>query len=96
MRKLSVKILFICSLFTFLIGYPWHGEFEAFLPGNTALADVQQDNPQAAKAAKSPKAVFPEIKHEFGSILEGAEIKHDFIIENHGQAPLKIDRVQPD
>lgn len=96
MRKLSAKILFICSLFTFLVGYQWYGEIEALLPGNLALADSQPVNPQATAAAKAPKAVFPEIKYEFGSILEGSEIKHDFIVENHGQATLKIDRVQPD
>ena len=53
--------------------------------------------PAAARAeANQPQAVFPETRHEFGSVMEGQEVRYDFSIENHGQAPLTILRVQPD
>ncbi len=43
-----------------------------------------------------PVAVFPELKYDFDTIDEGVEIKHDFIVENQGRAPLEIKKVQPD
>jgi hypothetical protein len=46
--------------------------------------------------AKEPKIVFPETRYEFGTITEGHEVRHDFIVENQGQAPLIIQRVRPD
>jgi hypothetical protein len=57
---------------------------------------------KAASTVKSapyqnrPGAVFPETRHEFGFVMEGSEIKHDFIVENHGGAPLVITKVRPD
>ncbi|KJS32417.1 MAG: hypothetical protein VR64_06710 [Desulfatitalea sp. BRH_c12] len=47
-------------------------------------------------AADSPKAVFPQPSYEFQTIIEGQEIKHDFIVENRGDAPLSILRIQTD
>ena len=57
--------------------------------GGRAWAADEKPTPQ-------PKAVFPEVKYTFPTIMEGTEIKHDFMIENHGQAPLIIQKVQPD
>ncbi len=44
----------------------------------------------------SPKAVAPVHGHEFASVVEGAVIKHDFVIENRGSAPLLIEKVKSD
>lgn len=60
---------------------------------------ANNDKPETANnasATKLPKAVFPETKYNFASIEEGTNIEHDFVIENHGQAPLVIEKVQPD
>ncbi len=46
--------------------------------------------------ANGPKAVFPKLKYEFGSVMEGDKIKYDFIVENHGDAPLVIKNIRPD
>lgn len=46
--------------------------------------------------AKGPQAVFPDTRYEFGTIMEGQQVRHDFIVENRGAAPLVIERVQPD
>lgn len=51
---------------------------------------------ESSATQKAPKAFFPSTRYEFGSIMEGNEIKHDFIIENHGEAPLVISKVRPD
>ena len=51
----------------------------------------------AGEPPATPKAsavVSPRI-HSFGSIIEGADIKHDFIIENHGSGVLEIHKVVP-
>jgi len=61
-----------------------------------ALALLLQMGGLPAEGAAAPVAVFPEREYAFGSIDEGVEIKHDFIIENQGQAPLEIKKVQPD
>lgn len=49
-----------------------------------------------AETGKSPKAVFLEPNHHFAPIMEGATITHDFYVENKGDAPLLIQKVQPD
>lgn len=41
-----------------------------------------------------PKAVAPEPRFEFSIVVEGTEVTHDFVIENHGTAPLNIAKVQ--
>jgi hypothetical protein len=50
----------------------------------------------SAGQEKQPQVYFPETRHDFGSVMEGREIRHEFTIENHGRAPLAILRVQPD
>ena len=41
-----------------------------------------------------PSAFLPENRYEFSTILEGEVITHDFIIQNKGTAPLKIEKVK--
>jgi Protein of unknown function (DUF1573) len=60
--------------------------------GATARLVRADDNDHA----KEPKMVVPETRYEFGTITEGHEVKHDFIVENKGQAPLIIQHVRPD
>lgn len=75
-----------------------------FILGVLALVALQggslwaaQSTPtQSAAAVESPKAVFPETRYEFGAVMEGTKIEHDFIIENHGSEPLVIKHVRPD
>ena len=49
-----------------------------------------------ADAVKAPRIVLPESRYKFAPTMEGTEIKHDFVVENQGNAPLVIYRVQPD
>ena len=57
-------------------------------------------SPSAAKVKaslnKAPQAVFPQMRFEFDPVFEGTEIKHDFVVENKGQAPLVIKNIRPD
>lgn len=41
-----------------------------------------------------PPVFVPETCYKFGSVLEGTEITHDFIVQNKGTAPLKIETVR--
>jgi hypothetical protein len=66
------------------------------IPTATARAENQAaENQATVKTEPQPRLVFPEIKHDFGTVMEGVEIKHDFIIENKGKGPLKIHGVRP-
>lgn len=43
-----------------------------------------------------PRAVFPQLQYEFPAVMEGITVRHDFVIENHGAAPLVIKKISPD
>lgn len=55
--------------------------------------------PQAAfggdAPAPKPKAVVKEPTHNFGTVVQGTKIVHDFKITNEGSAPFSIQRVVP-
>jgi hypothetical protein len=60
-------------------------------PGSTPSASEIK-----AAMDKAPKAVFPQLKYTFAPVFEGLEIKHDFVVENQGAAPLVIKSIRPD
>src|SRR3989454_12763025 len=39
------------------------------------------------------KAVFSEARFEFGEVLSGAVVEHDFVLSNPGSAPMLIEKV---
>mgnify|MGYP006284944315 CR=1 FL=1 len=41
-----------------------------------------------------PKAVAPTEGYDFGTVLEGNDVLHDFVIQNKGDAPLDIKDVR--
>jgi hypothetical protein len=41
-----------------------------------------------------PPIFVPETLYKFDPVLEGTEITHDFIVQNKGTAPLKIEKVR--
>ena len=44
--------------------------------------------------AKAPRIVAPEGNYHFSSVVDGTKVEHEFVIENRGNAPLKISRVK--
>ena len=48
------------------------------------------------KNSKSPFAYFPERNYTFKQVVDGTEIMHDFILQNKGDATLKINQVITD
>jgi hypothetical protein len=45
------------------------------------------------KTPNLPSVFVPESRFEFAPVLDGTEITHDFIVQNKGTAPLKIEKV---
>ena len=41
-----------------------------------------------------PSAFFPETTYEFSPVLDGTEVVHDFVIQNKGNATLKVNKVK--
>jgi hypothetical protein len=46
------------------------------------------------KKVQSPTAFLPETQYAFAPVLEGAEVLHDFILQNKGTVPLKVKKVR--
>jgi hypothetical protein len=47
-------------------------------------------------ALKLPAAYLPTLRYEFAPVLEGQEVRHDFVIQNKGDALLEVQRVKTD
>ena len=43
--------------------------------------------------SNTPKAIFPEARYEFGQVMSGAVVEHDFVVSNDGSTPLVIPKV---
>ncbi len=71
-------------------------------PLSTLSAGQENPNNHKARAtsqdpfAGGPAVFFPQTSYTFDSILEGAKIEHEFVVENRGKTPLRIGRVRPD
>ncbi len=82
--RIGRMALLAAAMLTLLAGFD--------LNCTTARAEGE---PTATPAA-APKAHWPQTTYEFAPLMEGTDIKHDFIVENKGQGPLTINKVQPD
>ena len=41
-------------------------------------------------ATGGPRIVFPETSYDFGTITQGANVSHTFVVRNAGDAPLRL------
>ncbi|MFP4226458.1 MAG: hypothetical protein ACLFRF_06990 [Desulfobacterales bacterium] len=48
----------------------------------------------AAAEQAAPNAVAPTESYQFGTVLEGNDVIHDFVIQNKGDALLDIENVR--
>jgi hypothetical protein len=61
-----------------------------------AQAKHEQSTPATAPAVNNPNAakiVFAEQSYDFGTVVEGPQITHDFKIRNEGKEPLILSNV---
>lgn len=49
---------------------------------------------QQGPDAQQPTAFLPEASYEFKPVLEGKKVVHDFLLQNKGNAPLKIVKIR--
>jgi hypothetical protein len=42
----------------------------------------------------SPSVFVPDSRYTFPTVIDGTEVTHDFIIQNKGDAELKIEKVK--
>jgi hypothetical protein len=54
------------------------------------------EHPASAQTAGLPRLVLKQQIHDFKNVLEGEILTHSFELLNQGDAPLKIERVEPD
>jgi len=47
-----------------------------------------------AQEDAQPSAFFPTTSYEFSPVLDGTQVVHEFVIQNKGNAPLKIESVR--
>ncbi len=45
---------------------------------------------------KQPSVHLPAVRYEFAPVLEGQEVTHNFVIQNKGNALLKVQKVKTD
>lgn len=45
-------------------------------------------------AAEQPKAIFPKDSFDFGKVVRGAIVEHEFVLRNDGTAPLQLGKVR--
>lgn len=53
-------------------------------------------NRAAAETPAGPKAFLTETQYHFGAVPEGEKVRHPFILQNRGTAPLTIIDVKTD
>lgn len=46
--------------------------------------------PQTVSSKRGPIAQYPELSHDFGTIVQGASVAHTFVVKNVGDEPLKL------
>jgi hypothetical protein len=54
----------------------------------TGVFGVEKGEQQTATA------FFPEERYTFAPVVESAEIRHDYSVQNHGTGPLIIKRIE--
>jgi hypothetical protein len=52
--------------------------------------------PTIVAAQAAPQVSLTETSHDFGTVFEDQALTHQFVLKNTGQAPLKIENVDPD
>lgn len=56
---------------------------------------TRQTAPESSGSQASPSIQIGEKTHDFGEVMEGAQITHVFQVKNTGSAPLQITQVRP-
>lgn len=74
-------------------GLTLHGALDATIAPMEKHAAVMAD-PEIA-AAEGPSVHVPDYRFEFGTVPEGVDVAHAFVVGNRGTRVLRIDQVKP-
>jgi hypothetical protein len=80
--------LFVISSFAF----GDQDESRRFVAENKAATEVAAEPDPASE--KVPSVRIPEENFQFESIVEGQDVKHEFVVRNEGDAVLEIQKVR--
>ncbi|MBF0100551.1 MAG: hypothetical protein HQK77_06545 [Desulfobacterales bacterium] len=85
-------------VFLFVLSHLGIGSAEDVKPvaPNSPAVNSKTDIPPTTPASTNQAiAVIPQPSYEFGSVMEGKEVIHDFIVQNKGNVNLDIINVRP-
>jgi len=71
----------------------WASQAYAAKSTGTAAAPIKP--PASPASQERPTLEVPEMTYDFGEIMEGVEVVHEFKAKNTGKSVLKIDQVRP-
>lgn len=80
-------LLLVCTVIILSVSANAQGQHEQAKPGTPATTAPAANNPNA------PKITFTEQAYDFGTVVEGPQITHDFKIRNDGKEPLVLSNV---
>jgi len=69
------------------------GSLQAAETSNETIDRSTSETPRATEdtvGGGTPKIFFPETSHDFGNVSQGSKVTHKFIVQNIGDAPLKL------
>jgi hypothetical protein len=70
------------------------GSQHSVVPGSEqGSGAIEQGFTSPGVTSNKPKAIFSEARFEFGEVLSGTVVEHDFALRNTGSAPTRIERV---
>ena len=53
-----------------------------------------KDSFSQPSSTAAPGVVLPELNYEFGTVVDGTQVTHDFAIKNTGDGPLAVTQVK--
>ena len=69
------------------------GSLQAAETSNETIDRSTSETPSATADTVNggtPKIFFPDTSHDFGNVSQGSKVTHKFIVQNIGDAPLKL------
>jgi len=93
-QKWGVGFFLVCFLCLWFFGIG--GAFAADpAPASNKKPPASTEPAPAGGASENPSIQIPQPIFDFGEVIEGAEIVHEFVIKNTGRAELVINQVRP-
>lgn len=70
-----------------------HRPHVGLMAGSRNFGTLKQGLASLGEISDEPKAVFLEARFQFGKVISGDMVEHEFVVKNEGSAPLLIQKV---